>query len=91
MDAGGLDAGGLDGMKKEERAAERSENKGISVARVQSIRRGDGHRTWWLAGQKIGNAKRPRRPQKRTCVKQGPMRGLPPERGDGPRKLCDEL
>ena len=60
MDAGGLDAGGLDGMKDEERAAEWSE--GISVARVQSIRRGDGHRTWWLAEQKIGNAKRPCRP-----------------------------
>ena len=33
MDAGGVDAGGLDGMKDEERAAQRSE--GISVARVQ--------------------------------------------------------
>ena len=67
MDAGGVDAGGLDGMKDEERAAERKE--GISVARVQSMRRE--YRTWWLAGQKIGTREGTRegRRQKRTGVR----------------------
>ena len=72
MDAGGVDAGGLDGMKDEERAAEWSE--GISVARVQGMPRGE-HRTWWLAGpaQKIGTREgtREEAAAKRELVSEG--------------------